>query len=462
MKTCLLIAPGINCLTHRERFTTVYDFPRGALSLGSFLEAKGYHVAIIPLDYYVNPSRTREELEGQISSVIEGAIEEYKPIFIGVSVPYTMLYPISLKILEYCKRSSPDVITGLGGPHPSYRDTQSFEDSPFVDVVIRGEGEWTLLELLQRVKKREDFRDVAGTTVKIAECPPLSPTPIIVNPSRPQGDIKELPPLNYGLLPEGFVRKMAVSIVASRGCPYKCTYCNESRFWGQKVRRFPVEWIVDEIKTLTDRYGNHPVGLEDSMFHMGTSYFGEICNRLAHIELHPGFYLLSRADCINREGCDAMRKAGIRNLVLGIESASPKVLARMNKRVTIEGAEKALRMARGIGLTIGTFWIVGHPGDSPEEAEKTLAAIDRFYREDLHQNSEIALFVPYPGTAIFDHPEEFELEILTYDWERWGRFNTEPVCQLKGFSKEDMLAYWWAASQIAERWKAYKAVVSGQ
>lgn len=452
MEDCLLIVPGINCLTHRERFTTVYDFPRGALSLGSFLEAKGYPVVIIPLDYYVRPSRMRDELEGQILSVVEGAIEEYKPIFIGVSVPYTMLYPISLKILEYCKGLSPDVVTGLGGPHPSYRDIQCLEDSPFVDVVIRGEGEWTILDVISAIEGGRGFDAIQGITFRDRD------GNIRVNPHRPQGDIKELPPLNYGLLPEDFVRKMAVSIVASRGCPYKCTYCNESRFWGQKVRRFSIEWIVDEIKTLTERYGNHPVGLEDSMFHMGTSYFSEICNRLASIELHPGFYLLSRVDCINREGCDAMRKAGIRNLVLGIESASPKVLARMNKGVTIEEAEKALRMARGIGLTIGTFWIVGHPGDSPEEAEKTLFTIDSFYREDLHQNSEIALFVPYPGTAIFDHPEEFELEILTYDWERWGRFNTEPVCQLRGFSKEDILAYWWAASQIAERWRAYKAV----
>ena len=273
------------------------------------------------------------------------------------------------------------------------------------------------------------------------------------NPPRPLGDIEEIPPLDYGLLPEGFVRNMGVSIVASRGCAFKCAYCNESRFWGQKVRRVSVERVVEEIKGLAEKYDNYAVGLEDSMFNMRSPYFFELMERLKPLKLNPGFYLLSRVDSITEEGLKAMKAAGVNNLVLGIESMSPRVLKMMGKRIDPGKILSSLRMARRHGLIVGTFWIIGHPGDSPSEAERSLRAMDYLYGEELIQTSEVALFVPYPGTSIFERPDEFGVEILTYEWDRWGRFNTEPVCQLRDFSKEEIMEAWKKASMIVEKWK---------
>ncbi len=448
---CLLIAPGINCLAHPERFTTTYDFPRGLLSVATFLESNGMKTSVIPLDYYIKPSADKKDIERQIGSVVTDAISDFKPAFIGIAVPYTMLYPSALKIAGVCKKAKPDVIVGLGGPHVSYRDKECFEDSGFVDVVVRGEGEWICLDIVKAVSERKGFDNIPGITFK-----DISGN-IIRNRQRPLGDLKEIPIPDYSLLPEGFVKNMAVSIVGSRGCAYKCTYCNESLFWGQKVRSFPAEAVFEEIKTLAERYGNYAVGLEDSMFNMRSRYFFELCDKLADIKLHPGFYVLARVDSVCEDGFKAMKRAGINNLILGVESASPKVLQKMNKKITLQQAEDTCRKARGHGLTVDTFWIIGHPGDNPQEAEITIEAIDRFYREGMHQNSEIAMFVPYPGTKIFEHPEEFDLEILTYDWEKWARFNSEPVCRLKEFSAEDIMTYWTIANRIAHEWKHYNA-----
>ncbi|HBO84045.1 MAG: hypothetical protein A2073_01665 [Deltaproteobacteria bacterium GWC2_42_11] len=449
--TCLFIAPGINCLTHPERFTTTYDFPRGLLSVATFLKANGIKTEVLPLDYFIKPSADKKTIESRISSVVSDAISDLKPAFIGIGVPYTMLYPSALKIAEVCKKSKPDAIVIFGGPHVSYRDKKCFEDSGYVDVVVRGEGEWTVLDVINNILQKKGFDGVTGITYKD------SSGAVIRNSQRTPGDIMEIPLPDYSLLPEGFVKNMAVSIVGSRGCAYKCTYCNESLFWGQKVRSFPVSMVFEEIKTLAEKYGNYAVGLEDSMFNMRSKYFFELCSMLAEIKLHPAFYILSRVDSVTEDGFKAMKRAGINNLILGIESASPRVLKAMNKKIIPEQADGACKKARDNGLIVDTFWIIGHPGDSPDEATITIDAISRFYRDGLHQNSEIAMFVPYPGTKIFEHPKEFGLEILTYDWEKWARFNSEPVYQLKEFPAQDIMLYWLAANRIADEWKRYNA-----
>ncbi|MBI5682198.1 MAG: B12-binding domain-containing radical SAM protein [Deltaproteobacteria bacterium] len=448
---CLFIAPGINCLAHPEKFTTTYDFPRGLLSVATFLYANGIKTEVLPIDYHIKPTHDRQAIEQQMSSVINDMVKEFNPAFIGIGVPYTMLYPAALKIAGVCKKLKPDCRIVLGGPHVSYRDKECFEDLNDIDIVVRGEGEWTFLDVVKTISCGKGLEGVLGITFRD------NSGNVIRNLPRAPGNLMEIPMPDYSLLPEGFAKNMAVSVVGSRGCAYKCTYCNESMFWGQKVRSFPVSTVLEEIKTLAERYGNYAVGLEDSMFNMKTQYFFDLLERLSAIKLHPAFYILSRVDSVSEDGFEAMKKAGIKNLILGIESASQKVLQSMNKKITIQQAEDACKRARQCGLIVDTFWIIGHPGDSPQEAEITLEAIDRFYREGLHQNSEIAMFVPYPGTKIFEHPEEFDLEILTYDWEKWARFNSEPVCQLKEFSREDIMGYWTIANRIAYEWKQYNA-----
>ncbi len=443
---CLIIVPGIKSLARRERFTTTYEFPRGALSLASFLNSRDCRTMILPLDYYLQASDSPLNIEKQTFSILQEALNEYAPSVVGVSAPYTLLYPASLKIVEYCKKIKPDLFTIMGGPHVTYLHKHALRDSDSIDIVVRGEGEWTLLETVDSLIKGNDISHIKGIAYR-------SNNDTVVTPDRPFGPVSELPVLEYGLLPENFVRNMSISLVASRGCVYRCAYCSESLFWGNKVRRIPVENIFEELKQLSDKYDNLPVGLEDSMFHMKSSYFYELCSKLTDIKLNPNIYLLSRVDTVNDDGFNAMIKAGIRNIILGVESASPKVLGMMSKHITPYKAENACEKATKKGLVTGTFWIIGHPGDDPQEAEMTIHAIDTFYEKGVIGSAEIALFVPYPGTPMFNDPQKYGIEILTYEWEKWGRFNTEPVIQLKGFSKKEILTSWTRARAVSEKWR---------
>ncbi len=447
----VLFVPGIRSIEASQTFTTNYDFPRGALSLATFLEHHGQPAIVVPLDYFCQNTSTQAVIDAQMEAVVRSVIADVQPGAIGISAPYTMLYPAALRVARWCKSYAPNITVGLGGPHVTSLDEACFDDSEHVDWVARGEGEWTLMEVLRRLDEGRDLAGVAGVTYRDEG------GQVRQNPMRPMGSVDLLPPLDYGLLPEPFVRTMAVSIVASRGCAFKCTYCNEARFWGQSVRRFAPERVVAEIRELAQRWGNHAVGLEDSMFEMGTPYFLELMHALEELPVHPQFYLLSRVDSVHEDGFEAMHKAGIRNLVLGVESASPRVLKKMGKRIKPEQATRALRRAAGSGLTIGTFWIVGHPGDNPAESDKTICAIDQYFREGIMHSTEIALFVPYPGTAIYDHPDRFGVEILTREWERWARFRTAPVSQLADFSKEEIQEAWARTSARAQMWQSRRA-----
>lgn len=447
----LLFVPGIKSLAQPERFTTVYDFPRGALSLATFVEAHGFAAKVIPLDFYISASRDQDEIDRQLGKVIEDAVREYKPSVVGVSAAYSLLYPTSLAVLELCKAIDPTLSCGIGGTHVSYLDEQTFVDCEAVDWVVRGEGEWALLDLLRALKTGSDLADVRNLTYRLGD-------QVIVNPMRDKGDLEELPPLDYELLPRRFVETMSVSIVASRGCAYKCTYCNESKFWGQDVRRRAVSVVADEIRSLVTRYGNRAVGLEDSMFDMHHPHFFELMKQLEGVELNPSFYILSRVDTVTPDGFAAMKRAGIKNLVVGIESASPVVLKKMGKRIDMFQAMTALRAARKADLTVGSFWIIGHPGDTPVEADTSLEALQRFYAEGIVHNSEIAMFIPYPGTVIFERPAQFGVRILTHDWERWGRFNTDPISELDDFRRADILKKWQQGMQLAQLWQTRRTM----
>ena len=117
---CLIIVPGINVLTSWRSLTIHCEFPRGSLSIGSFLEAKGCSVAVLPLDHYSRPTMDPEDIEKQTDSLVEAVLKEYNPLLVGISIPYTILYPISLKIAESVKKITPEVVTVLGGPHVSF------------------------------------------------------------------------------------------------------------------------------------------------------------------------------------------------------------------------------------------------------------------------------------------------------------------------------------------------------
>lgn len=448
--TCLLISPP-------DIGSTI---PRGILELGSFLESNGCSTALLPLSFHSDSAT--DDLYGpnasihqeKLKSILHDALTSLRPSIVGVSNQFTMHYPICLEILKLCKELVDDVVTVIGGPHVTFQDHECIQ-SPWVDIVVRGEGEWTMLELVSAIREKRDLADVEGITLRVDD-------KIVRTLDRPLGDVNDLPPANFGLLPPDFVKNSSIYGMLNRGCIYKCSYCVERVFW-KEMRSFPVERVVEEMKTLERTYETQMTALDESTLFIGSKQLLELCSAIESegIGLPPDFYVMSRVDTITNEGIAALQKANIRAVWVGLESASEEVRRRMNKIMTTDQIMAGCEKMRDADFEIGTFWIIGHPGDNPREAEYSLDTLQTMFAQGLTTYMDIALFVPYPGTVFFSHPREHGVQILTYDWAKWRRYTHEPVCQLDDFSAEEMLAAFGRGFRIARLHKVLKDHLGG-
>jgi radical SAM superfamily enzyme YgiQ (UPF0313 family) len=393
-------------------------FPRGAASIASFLEAHGVPSEVLPLAWHVDDFAGRSAARAQAHAVLADAITALQPRAVGLSVPFTYLFPRAVEIAAMLREIDPTLFLVAGGPHVTFLDRESLREAPALDAVARGEGEWLALD--RAAVRGLTWRAPDGTLVR--------------NPPRPLGDLEALPPLDFTSLPEGFVRAAEISAVTSRGCAHRCRFCHERTFWRGQVRFHAPEVIRAELDLLATRYGNRLRGIDDSMLAMGTPYFHRLLGLLAESpNLPEDFGFLTRLDSIEADSLRAMAAAGLRLLSVGAESGSQRVLDAMGKGLRIETVERALRLCRDAGVRVNAYLIIGHPGDDPEQAASTRAWVDHQFAAGSVRWIDLSIFTPYPGTVFFREPARHGVAVLSRDWSLWRRSN-RPVAELAGYS----------------------------
>ncbi len=407
-------------------------FPRGATTVATYLASHGIPAVVIPLSHCVDIYGGGEHVASMTREAIREAIAAYRPRAVGVSVTFSYLYAQGLEIARLAREADADVPILMGGPHVTYQDRECLEEAPFVDIVVRGEGEWTALETLRTLEAGGELKDVLGITWRDRD------GAVHKNKRRPLGNVLELPAIDFGLLPRPFVERMEITGLTSRGCKFKCTFCHEFRYWGTVVRDYPPQRVVDELERIATIYGNTMRGIDDSMLSMLEPSYFELCELLAKSpHKSERFNFLTRIDTVSSEGLEAMKKAGIPSMSVGLESGSTKVLKAMNKGFDLDAAKGTLRTIRDAGVGLATFFIVGHPGDDTQESEKTIEYVDELFREDLTGWIDLSIFTPYPGTPFFINPKAYGIEILSLDWSKWRRSN-RPIAQLTNYSASEI------------------------
>ncbi len=410
------------------------NFPRGLVQIAGFLQENGCSVSVLPSAYAL---RDRESwTDNDLKDILTCAMQEAHPRVVGVSNLCSWDHPECLRILEICKEIDRTIVTVIGGAHVTFQDEVCLQQSPFVDVVARGEGEWTMRDLMSVLKAGRDLENVNGITFRHNGI-------IIRNPDRPLGDLRELSPLDFGILPSEFVKQARIHGVSNRGCAYRCTYCVESAFW-KKKREHSVQTLLHEILTLKKDYGTYLAGFFESMIDTESRQFLELTTELMKYKvfLPPNFYIHARPDCITTATIDSMKKSGISQVNLGVESGSPTVRKRMGRFMSNDTITETCTRLRNKGIYVYTYWIIGHPGDNPQEAEISLNYLNYLHDNDLSDNSDIMMFLPYPGTRFFQDPEKHGVEILSLDWSKWNRFKEAPPSQLAAFAAEDIHSFY--------------------
>ena len=375
--------------------------PLGLLYIAAVLEQEDFEVRI--MDCPVSEIN-HEKLKADLAS--------FEPTLIGIG-SMTPTIPSTLKSARAAKEACPDAIVVLGGPHATFMDEQVLNEEAAVDIVVRGEGEETLLELAQHSPKLKKLHEIKGITFRKND-------QIIQTPDRPFiQNLDELPRPAYKYIPiEKYTiyGKRFLSIMTSRGCPFQCTFCVASQMFGAKFRARSPKNVVDELEWLRNVYGAEGVNFHDDTLTFDRKRILDICDEIIERKIRLPWGCGTRADAVSKEVLAKMRKAQCNEVYFSVESGCQKIQDAMKKRVSIEQCEKAVKWAKEEGLFVGVSSIIGYPGETKETMKQTLDLIHRIKPDDAWLNYA----TPFPGT-------ELRALVESMGWkmsEDWTLYNT--------------------------------------
>jgi radical SAM superfamily enzyme YgiQ (UPF0313 family) len=315
-----------------------------------------------------------------------------------------MNFEDGLKMAEITKSIKPDCITVFGGIHPTIFP-EDVLNNKYVDVVCVGEGETTMLELLQTMHKGEGLNKVAGILYK-------EKGKIIKNQARPLiQDLDDVPFPARDLLPMNDylftnvgrvgweLPSPSTSMITSRGCPFQCTFCSSHLTFGRKVRYRSPKNVVDEIEHLVNKYKVKGISFVDDTFTLNSKRTSAICSEIISRGINVQWMCMGRVDTTSKELLEDMKKAGCISIGYGIESGSQHVLDEyIKKNISLEAAQKAIKITKEVGLTSVAYFMIGTPGETMGDINKTIEFAKKLNPDAVN----FSITIPMPGTEMFD------------------------------------------------------------
>jgi anaerobic magnesium-protoporphyrin IX monomethyl ester cyclase len=375
--------------------------PLGIGYLTAVLEQNQYEVDVIDCQVH---RPTNEQLEDEL--------HKSQPDVVGVTSS-TLTYNPALEIVKTAKATLPNCLTVLGGPHVTVLDEQTLREAPEADVIVRGEGERTMLELMDLVSKADlkNLHEVDGITFrKNGQIVRTEDRAFIQN-------LDELPHPAYERFPLSKYKisgKMYLPIITSRGCPFQCTFCLASKMCGRKFRTRSPEKVVDELEWLRDVHGADVFAFYDDTFTFDRKRALEICAEMKKRDFDLPWDCRTRVDRISPEILGKMRKANCLLIHFGVESGSQKMLDTMKKGTTVEQNAKGIKMAKDADISVAISVVVGYPG----ETENMLKQTFDFIRKTEPDYIYVCQAIPYPGTELYDQLQELGWKVSS-DWSRY-------------------------------------------
>jgi radical SAM superfamily enzyme YgiQ (UPF0313 family) len=411
----LLVNPGYN-FAKESIWASVASCmpPLGLAALAAMLEKHEYPVAI--KDFQADSGGFDADC---------AFINEQSYDFLGISATTPQIYA-GFEIARAAKHSHPEVVTIFGGVHPTVMPDEVLS-SGVCDIVVRGEGESTLLDILSG----KPWPAIKGISYKAEDG-------IVHNPERePVENLDDLPDPAYHLLPVSkyfpavgsYKQLPAISIIATRGCPGKCTYCH--RQLGKKVRTRSGDRIADEVKRLHDTYGIREIAFYDDTFTVRKKEVYAFTRKLKEYALPITWACFSRVDSVDYPLLKEMADAGCHQILFGVESADREILQNIRKNISMEQVKRAVGDAQKAGIEVRVSLMLGNPGESLESVRTT----QRFVKELRPDLVMYNITTPYPGTEMFDWADNNGY-LLTKDWSMYDL--RHHVMQLPTISNEEL------------------------
>ncbi|MBU0483608.1 MAG: radical SAM protein [Proteobacteria bacterium] len=426
---------------HFEVETNRYmPFPFQLAYAAAFLEKENFEVLLV--------DAIAEELSDQ--QFIE-KITNFAPdlVVLEVSTPsFSADLLIAQKISKDMSRPAKLVFCGAHAPmgQPEFLATHQY-----VDFVLLGEYEFTLLNMVKAIAGNKDlqqvpgllYREQSGKVISTGKAEIIKDADAFPWPAR-----HFLPMARYFDNP-GNIPEPALQMWASRGCPYSCSYCIWPQLLdGNSYRPRQPAAILDEIEQVCFEYGYKSIYFDDDTFNIGKERMLAFCREKNRRGLDLPWAIMARADLMDREILEAMAGAGLKAVKYGVESADPDLIARVGKKLDLDKAIENIEITKSLGIKIHLTFMFGIPGETWESVEKTVSLAKKLNPDSV----QFSILTPLPGTRIYDELTKCG-HLKVTDWEKLDGYFTS-VVRTESMSAADLEE---AAKYAWRSWAKHKA-----
>ncbi|MFH1593036.1 MAG: radical SAM protein [Candidatus Woesearchaeota archaeon] len=393
--------------------------PLGLAYLAGSLKQKGHEVKILDaavLKYSL------EDIKKFVSN------NKFDLIGIGVLTP---MYKIAKDTIKTVKGVT-DTLLVVGGAHITIMPKATLEDIPEIDIGVVGEGEETILELVEYLEGEKKLENIKGIVFR-------KENEIVENELRefmknlddaPLPAREELPMEKYTPAPTYYKKLPSYVMLISRGCPYRCVYC--SKIAGRMYRHHSIDRLMKEVEILMNEYSAKEIIFRDDTFTINRDHVVKLCNQIIEKGYNKRikWTCMTRVNLVDFELLKLMKKAGCWSIHYGIESGNQRLLNLIKKDITLAQAKTAIKWTRKAGIETKAFFMLGLPTETREESLQTLK-----FTKDLNPDwIQVTITVPYPGTELYDlAKKDGTLKSLKWEeYQTWAGWSNKELVYVPG------------------------------
>jgi len=426
------------------------NLPLGLLYVAAVLDNAGYDVEVLDAFMTTLPFRKKgDTIEvGMSYEKIKEEIDLRKPDIVGIANPFTSQLRHAVKVADIVKEIDQNILTVVGGPHVTVVPTEFLNNTKNVDIVVIGEGEYTMLDIVRFFEGKSVINDVQGIAYR-------SSSKVLKTQVRPFiQNLDELPYPAYHLVDmENYLdpklieyrsfQKKALSMITSRGCPFNCNFCSVHLHMGKKFRAHSVEYVIGHIKYLIKKYNVKTIYFEDDNLTFDINRFEAICDKIINENIIFQWETPNgvRADYLTLELLRKMKQTGCQSVFVGVESGDQYVLDNIiGKNLRLRNVVKFAEMAKKVGLRTAAFFIIGFPGETKEMMMNTVEfalMLKKKYDMGMH----LLFATPLYGTRLYEEcktkeyiPKNLTPRAFSEVRQNWGL----PLIETENFTALDV------------------------
>lgn len=391
--------------------------PLGLMYIAAMLEKKSIPVKIFDS---LNSSGTRiiEQSDyvhhGVSDDFLKDIISNQKPDIVGISNPFSAQIENTIRVANLVKQANPNIFVVVGGPHFAVKGKQFLEENKNVDVVVSGEGEYVMLELIEKLKNKKSFKNISGLIFRSQGL--KGQTQIIANPPKLIKELNLLPFPAYdlidmdryfhflqsGLSTRPSKHQRSISMISSRGCPFNCIFCAIHLHMGKPWRAHSVDYIISHIEHLVNNYKVKHISFEDDNFTFNPRRCENIIDQILEKKFNISWDTPNgvRADGLNKNLLAKMKKSNCRELLIAAESGDQNVLDNIiKKNLRLSKVIQVAAWCKKLKIKLKSAFIIGLPGETKIQIQKTVDFSFWLYKK-FNVKPALMIATPLFGTQL--------------------------------------------------------------